>query len=133
MMFRIAAVLALALCFFGTENRASAAADQPFTQTALHDLLNGNSIRGTWGKKATPYTQHFADGGRTMYREDGSRVTYGTWRINSSGKYCSVWPPSPTEVCYLVLQGNNSDEIVWQTSTGERYPATVSQGDAFSN
>ena len=99
---------------------------KPPTQQQLQQLLTGNTLRGEWDGR--PFTQHFAAGGSTRYREGDGPQSLGTWSVNAKGQYCSVWPPSPTEACYDVLvKGNN---VLWK-SGGKLHPSTVSEGDTF--
>lgn len=96
------------------------------SQALLTELLRGNTINGAWDGR--PFTQHFAAGGTTRYREGDGPTSRGTWRVNARGQYCSVWPPSPTEACYDVLvKGNN---ILWK-SGGKVHPSVVTPGDSF--
>ena len=116
------AIGALFLCLSAAQDAANADNETGFDQSGLLALLNGNSIRGVWGKDATPYRQHFHTNRRTLYQEDSGTPSWGTWRIDERGWYCSVWPPSPSETCYRVLKGSSDTQIVWATSTGGRYP-----------
>lgn len=116
----------------GADSSESSANDTPaFSEEALDSLFRGNSINGVWGKDAIPYRQHFFENGRTLYMESNGHPSWGTWRINTRGWYCSIWPPSSSEACYQVLQGDGDGAIVWVTSSGGRYPATVGPGNIF--
>lgn len=95
-------------------------------QTNLTKLLKGNTLIGFWAGR--PFRQYFSESGSTKYKEDNGSVSFGRWRVNSDGQYCSVWPPSPTEVCYDVLV--DGIDIYWK-SGGEVYPSTVTVGDVF--
>ena len=120
----------LLLIVAGLFSLAAAAVDlgnaEPPTQQQLRDLLSGNTLAGEWDGRR--YTQHFAANRTTRYREGDGAVTQGTWRITADGLYCSVWPPSPTEACYVVLV--DGDRILWKS--GDRiFPSTVIEGDHF--
>ena len=96
------------------------------TQSQLSALLSGNTITGEWDGR--PFTQYFAPGGATRYREGDGPASAGTWRVNAQGQYCSVWPPSPTEACYDVrVKGLN---VLW-FSGGKVHPSLVTRGFAF--
>ena len=96
------------------------------TQKQLLDLLSGNSIEGVWAGR--PFDQFFAASGRTRYREAGGSETSGRWSVNPKGQYCSVWPPSSSEVCYDVrVEGKT---LYWKS--GEKvYLSIVSEGASF--
>jgi hypothetical protein len=72
--------------------------------------------------------RYFAAGGSMRYREGNGRQSRGTWRVHSTGQYCSVWPPSPTEACYDVLVKDNN--LLWKFS-GKLQPCVVTEGDTF--
>lgn len=95
-------------------------------QHGLTKLLSGNTLEGVWAGR--PYRQYFSPTGSTRYREEGGSESSGSWRVDSSGQYCSVWPPSTRESCYQVLVEDKS--IYWQS--GEDYYASkVVQGNLF--
>lgn len=77
----------------------------------LIGLLGGNTLDGEWAGR--PYRQYFSVSGSTRYREGNGPETSGTWRVDSSGRYCSVWPPSTREACYEVLVEEN--KIYWKS------------------
>ena len=96
------------------------------TQAQLTELLAGNTIVGEWDGR--PFTQYFAPGGATRYREGDGRASDGTWRVNAAGQYCSIWPPSPTEACYDVRVKGSA--VLW-LSGGKVHPSEVVRGNAF--
>jgi len=82
------------------------------------------------GKTAT-YTdggaiQYFSDSGQTPYW-DGTRHTLGRWRA-AGDRYCSVWPPSPSEACYDIYL-TDAGEIVWVGDSGKRWVAEMQDGN----
>jgi hypothetical protein len=83
-------------------------------------------MQGSWAGR--PYLQYFDPGGSTRYREQGGNETTGRWRIDESGQYCSLWPPSDRWVCYQVLVSGS--DIYWK-SGDEYYPAEVKPGNRF--
>lgn len=93
------------------------------TPEEFETLLAGNTMIGEWG--SSPYRQYFSEDGITIYLSNGSQ-SEGTWRIADDGKYCSVWPPSPAEACYIVTR--RGGELIWY-SGDNRYPAMVVEGD----
>ena len=96
------------------------------TQVQLVQLISGNTIHGKWDGRS--FSQYFASGGTTRYRQGSGSISHGTWRVNTEGQYCSVWPPSPTEACYDVLvKGKN---LLWK-SGGKIHPSEVESGDTF--
>lgn len=46
--------------------------------------------------------QDFYAGGFTEYGAGGGRPSPGSWRAENN-RYCSVWPPAETWVCYRLL------------------------------
>jgi hypothetical protein len=93
------------------------------TPEEFQNILSGNTMIGEWA--GTPYRQYFSENGTTIYLSNGSQ-SEGTWRITEDGKYCSVWPPSPAEACYIVTR--KDQELVWYSGSS-RYPAVVVEGD----
>lgn len=70
--------------------------------------------------------QYFSASGQTPYW-DGSRLTMGRWRA-AGDRYCSVWPPSPSEACYDIYR-TDGGEIVWVGDSGKRWIATIADGN----
>ena len=93
----------------------------------FNQLLAGNTMKGVWGE--SNYQQYFDPNGDTTYLEEGKDETYGTWRINTDGQFCSIWPPSTDEYCYMVLK--DGDTLLWDDGAGNIYPATVEAGKTF--
>lgn len=60
------------------------------TDKTLYAKINGKDA-----------SQLFMKNGATFYSVGGAQ-TQGEWKIEGD-KYCSVWPPNPTWVCYDVL------------------------------
>lgn len=79
----------------------ASAGDREVMGDELATLLTGNSINGMWGQGH--YVQFFQSNGRTVYVSDGSAPDWGTWRISSAGRYCSVWRGGG-ESCYPVIE-----------------------------
>jgi hypothetical protein len=96
-------------------------------QRRLTELLTNNSMQGIWDGRH--YLQYFANDGTTRYLEQGGTVTEGRWRVDESGRYCSLWPPSEDWVCYSVLVSGTN--IYWK-SEAEYYPAEIHSGDLFA-
>jgi len=110
---------------------ASVAVEPPISaqapdQQQLIELLSGNTLDGLWAGR--PFRQYFAPSGSTQYKEGNGPPSRGTWRINSSGRYCSVWPLSTREACYQVLVENSN--VYWK-SGNDYYPSVVIEGNAF--
>ncbi len=99
---------------------------KPPTQAQLTELLRGNTIVGEWDGR--PFTQYFAPGGATRYREGDGPASDGSWRVNSAGQYCSIWPPSPAEACYEVRVKGAA--ILW-LGGDKVHPSEVVPGNAF--
>ena len=97
------------------------------TADAFNQLLSGNTMNGVWGEYN--YKQYFNPNGETTYQEEGKPETYGTWRINDEGQFCSIWPPSADEYCYVVLK--DDETLLWEDGRGNVYPATVEVGNTF--
>lgn len=55
-------------------------------------------------------SQLFMKNGATFYSVGGAQ-TQGEWKVEGD-KYCSVWPPNPTWVCYDVLQNETHVSFV---------------------
>ncbi len=90
----------------------------------LETLLSVNSIDGMWGQGH--YVQHFQKNGRTVYVADGSPPDWGTWRISSAGRYCSVWRGG--ENCYPVIERDGT--FYWLVeSSGAVHTFTVVEGN----
>jgi len=70
--------------------------------------------------------QYFDPNGQTPYWDRG-RLTRGSWTVNG-GRYCSTWPPSTGVSCYEVFS-NDADEIIWIGARGDRYVATMVDGN----
>ncbi len=99
---------------------------QPPSQQQLSKLLSGNTLDGEWAER--PFRQYFSAAGSTRYKEGSGPESIGRWRIDLSGRYCSIWPPSSHEACYEVLvEGNN---IYWKAGK-DFYPSQVSEGFSF--
>jgi hypothetical protein len=78
-----------------------------------------------WGQGH--YVQHFQENGRTVYVADGGSPDWGTWRISSAGRYCSVWRGGG-ESCYPVIEREGT--LYWLVeSTGAAHPFTVVEGN----
>ncbi len=61
--------------------------------------------------------QTFEKNGITDYNDKG-RDSRGNWQVRGN-QYCSVWPPSPTWVCYDVLVDDEEpDKLVWIGDSG---------------
>ena len=117
----ISAVL-VALVLIGAPAQAD---DREVMGDELETLLSGNSIDGVWGEGH--YVQHFQANGRTVYVADGRPADWGTWRISSAGRYCSIWRGS-SESCYPVVERDGT--LHWLIeSTGVVEPFTVVEGN----
>ena len=99
-------------------------AAEPMSQSEFQELITGNTMVGEWAGK--PYKQFFNENLTTIYQEEDSPQTNGTWSINEQGQYCSVWPPNPKEACYNVTRDGNN--LLWE-SEDNVYPATVVEGN----
>ena len=101
------------------------AQDREVMGEELETLLSGNSIDGMWGQGH--YLQHFQENGRTVYVADGSQPDWGTWRISSAGRYCSIWRGGG-ESCYPVIERDGM--FYWLVeSSGAVHPFTVKEGN----
>ncbi len=120
-VFIAAAVLVVSVAAVELPNSAQTPDPQQLT-----GLLSGNTLEGEWAGR--PYRQYFSPSGSTRYREGNGPESSGTWRVDGSGRYCSVWPPSAREVCYDVLV--ESDRIYWKSGK-DYYPSVVIEGNAF--
>lgn len=80
-------------------------------QAELTALLSENTLDALWAGR--PFRQYFSPSGSTQYGEGDGPSSTGTWRVNSDGRYCSVWPPSTREACYEVL-------VFGRVSSGDR-------------
>jgi hypothetical protein len=74
--------------------------------------LNGAEISALLSDKtiyslpaAAPSEQIFQKAGSTFYSENGNQ-SQGEWNIQGD-KYCSVWPPSQSWVCYDMTRDGN--------------------------
>ena len=124
--------LGVCLMMYGLSVTAAGAAQPPAnaarpTQSSLKSLITGNSIQGVWAGR--PFSQYFSPLGTTDYQETGRQMTSGRWRVNAGGQYCSVWPPSPSEVCYDVRVLGKS--IYWR-SGDSYYESHVIDGNVFA-
>ena len=123
--YRVILLLGALLSFASVAVEPPSSAQAP-DQQQLMQLLSGNTLDGEWAGR--PFRQYFSASGSTRYREGNGAESSGTWRVNSSGQYCSVWPPSPREACYEVLvEGNN---VYWK-SGDDFYPSAVTEGNKF--
>jgi hypothetical protein len=93
------------------------------TPEEFEELLSGNTMIGEWAN--VPYQQYFAEDGSTIYVSGNSRSN-GTWRVREDGTYCSVWPPSSSETCYIVMK--KGEELIWREDNN-RYPAKIVEGN----
>ena len=103
----------------------ASAGDREVMGDELATLLTGNSINGMWGQGH--YVQFFQSNGRTVYVSDGSAPDWGTWRISSAGRYCSVWRGGG-ESCYPVIERDGG--YYWLVeSSGAVHPFDVVEGN----
>jgi len=103
----------------------ASADDREVLGDELAELLTDNTIQGIWYE--TGYTQFFQGNGRTVYIADGSQPDWGTWRISSAGRYCSVWRGTG-ESCYPVIERDGT--YYWlQESSGTTHPFEVFEGN----
>ena len=123
--YRVVILLGALLSFAGVAVEPPKSAQAP-DQQQLMELLSGNTLDGVWAGR--PFRQYFAPFGSTQYREGNGPPSRGTWRINSSGQYCSVWPPSTREACYEVLVECNN--VYWK-SGNDYHPSAVIEGNVF--
>jgi len=123
--YRVVILLGAFLSFAGVAVEPPKSAQAP-DQQQLMELLSGNTIDGEWAGR--PYRQFFSTSGSTRYREGNGPESRGTWLVDGSGRYCSVWPPSTREACYEVLvEGNN---VFWK-SGNDYHPSAVIEGNVF--
>ena len=57
-------------------------------QQQLMQLLSGNTLDGVWAGR--PYRQFFSTSGSNRYKEGNGAESRETWRVDGSGRYCSV-------------------------------------------
>ena len=119
-------LITLLACFSCSTAAAVPEDASPPTQQQLQTLLSGNTLKGLWDGR--PFTQYFAAGGSTQYREGDGPTTHGTWRVTEQGQYCSIWPPFPRETCYDVLVSGS--RILWSWD-GKTHPSEISEGNLF--
>ena len=70
------------------------------TGAQISSMLSDKTLYATINGKSAE--QLFLKNGATYYSLDGAQ-NQGAWKIEND-KYCSVWPPNETWVCYDVLQ-----------------------------
>jgi len=104
---------------------AASADETKMTGAEVADALTGNTAIYEGGV----IKQIFAKSGATPYW-DGSRLTHGSWRVTGD-QYCSVWPPNNVWACYDMFRGSDG-EVVWVGSRGDRYLATMADGDQMA-
>ena len=124
-LYPVVILLGALLSFASVAVEPPSSAQAP-DQHQLIQLLSGNTLDGVWAGR--PFRQYFAASGLTQYREGNSPPSRCTWRVNSSGQYCSVWPPSQREACYEVLVEDNN--VYWK-SGNDYYPSTVIVSNKF--
>ena len=123
--YRLVFLIAAFLSFASVAVEPPATA-QPPSQAKLTKMLGGNTLDGEWAGR--PFRQYFSTSRSTRYREGDGPESMGTWRVDGSGRYCSVWPPSTRESCYEVLV--EGDKIYWKSGS-DYYPSVVIEGDEF--
>jgi hypothetical protein len=123
--YRLVFLIAAFLSFASVAVEPPATA-QPPSQAKLTKMLGGNTLDGEWAGR--PFRQYFSTSRSTRYREGDGPESMGTWRVDGSGRYCSVWPPSARESCYEVLV--EGDKIYWKSGS-DYYPSVVIEGDVF--
>jgi hypothetical protein len=84
------------------------AAPQKLNAAEIKELLSDKTIYNL--PVAPPSEQIFQKAGATYYSESGNQ-SQGEWKILAD-QYCSVWPPSPTWVCYDVTRDGNNISFI---------------------
>ncbi|MDD9922689.1 MAG: hypothetical protein OXQ92_10485 [Boseongicola sp.] len=87
-------------------------------------LLLDRTAVGEWA--GTPYRQHFASDGTTIYAAKGQRSSRGKWRVNTdTNAYESWWERSGWDAYDVVVE----DEVFyWVDSAGEHFAFTMVDG-----
>ena len=80
------------------------AESQKLNGAEIMQLLNDKIIYNVPG--ASTSEQIFQKSGVTFFSESGNQ-SQGNWNIQGD-KYCSVWPPSQTWVCYDMTRDGNT-------------------------
>ncbi|WP_350336004.1 hypothetical protein [Coralliovum pocilloporae] len=93
--------------------------------------LRGNTVKGT-RPNGTPWSQYFAESGRTQYREGGAAVQTGRWEVRDN-QYCSKWPPSNVWSCYQIKGdlANQPVTLTWLFADGDEWDGQVMSGNQF--
>ncbi len=75
------------------------------TAAEIETLLAGNTAIGQWDGKN--YRQYFSEDGSTIYAQEGTRSSYGQWRVNrDKDLYESFWQRSDWAGYPVELEGD---------------------------
>ena len=110
-----ATMLRLITIFMFIASMSSAETWQKLSNEGIEAALSGKTL-----KYGYPIQKFFADG-RTTY--ETQIVTHGEWRAENN-KYCSVWPPAVTWVCYDVEANSEGTKVRFIAKNG-----TIDIGD----
>lgn len=98
--------------------------ERDLTAAEIDALLSGNTAVGEWG--GTPYRQHFAADGRTVYIAEGRPPSPGRWRTDAeAGTYESWWEQTGWTSYRVTTDGETH---YWLDGTGS-HAFTVEEGD----
>jgi len=104
-----------------------AAADEMERLSAeeISELLTGNTAIGSWD--GTKYRQYFSDSGTTIYAQQGTRSSSGTWRVNKTENvYESKWERTGWSGYPVARQG---DKFFWISTSLPPQPFAVVPGE----
>lgn len=122
----LAAILILISALLIVSSKATASDDlQRLSAEEISELLTGNTAIGTWD--GTKYRQYFSDSGTTIYAQEGSRSSRGTWRVNKTENvYESKWERTGWSG-YPV--GREGDKLFWISTALPPQPFEVVPGE----
>jgi hypothetical protein len=100
------------------------AAAQQLSASEIANVLEGNTIEGTWG--GDRYRQYFAEDGTTIYVADGGKRAEGRWRVDPEKDVYESWWISTGWTPYAMVDVPD-DDYAWLN--GERVePFEVREG-----
>ncbi|MEI4231895.1 hypothetical protein [Roseovarius sp. D22-M7] len=101
-----------------------AAAAQQLSASEIENVLEGNTIVGTWG--GDRYRQYFAEDGTTIYLSDEGKRAQGQWRVDPEQDVYESWWMSTGWTPYALVDVPD-DGYAWRN--GDRVePFEVKEG-----
>ena len=89
-------------------------------------LLSGNTAIGQWA--GASYRQYFREDGVTLYAQEGTRTTRGTWRVDPEAKqYQSQWPGDTDWEGWFVMEW--AGDYYWVSKSTPPTPFKVESGE----